>query len=94
MKVTAVAGSGPATVTVPLLAAPGLTDTLDNTFPRPDPLPLVTVIHGALLVAVHAQPGSAWTSKEAPVCPVPGTSSLGGFTLYAHGAATCSTVNV
>jgi len=42
-------------VSVPVRAAPVFAATAKVTFPLPVP-PFVTVIHGTLLVAVHAQP--------------------------------------
>ena len=52
-----------AIVSVPVrLAIVGFAATLKPALPDPVPLaPLVTVIHGALLVAVHAQPDNVVT---------------------------------
>jgi hypothetical protein len=50
-----------------------LASTLKLTVPVPDPLaPVVTVIHVAESVAVHAQPAPAFTLNE-PVAPDAGT---------------------
>ena len=59
----------PAIVSVPLrLAVAVFAATLNPAVPGPVPdAPLVTVIHDALVVAVHAQPAPAVT----PVLPVP-----------------------
>ena len=59
----------PAMVSVPVrLAIAGFAATLKPAVPEPDPLaPLVTVIHVALLVAVHAQPDNVVTA----LLPVP-----------------------
>ena len=70
----------PAMVSVPLRPiVEVLAATLNPTLPDPDPLaPLVTVIHGALLVALHAQPPNVDTRlvpvpPDAPNdCPVEG----------------------
>ena len=59
----------PAIVNVPLrLDAIVFAPTLNPTVPLPDPVaPLVTVIHAALLAAVHGQPVATVT----PLLPVP-----------------------
>jgi hypothetical protein len=47
----------PATVTVPVRAVDVLAVTLNVTVPLPFPLPPdITLIHGALVTAVHTQP--------------------------------------
>jgi len=59
----------PAMVSVPVrLDATVLAATLKPTAPAPEPVaPLVTVIHGALLAAVHAQP----VATETELLPLP-----------------------
>ena len=63
----------PAMVTVPLRAPPVLAAMLTPTEPLPVPdAPDVTVIHGAPLVAVHAQAAVVVTATEA-VCALAST---------------------
>lgn len=77
----------PAMVSVPLrLVVPVLAATLKVTVPPPVPAaPAVTVIHAALLTAVHAQPAAALTVVLA-VPPAAGTDWLVGEIVGAHGA--------
>jgi hypothetical protein len=57
----------PAIVSVPLRAAPVLAVTLNSTDPLPLPLaPDVTLIHGALVDAVHVQPPVVDTDTGVP----------------------------
>lgn len=64
----------PATVIVPVRAAPVFAATLKVTLPLPLPVaPAVIAIHEALLVAVHPQPLPAVTATVLPVAPVAGT---------------------
>jgi len=63
----------PAIVRVPVRAAPAFAATANATVPLPLPVaPDVMVIHGALLLAVHAQPAVVVTS-ELPVPPAAAT---------------------
>ena len=58
----------PATVRDPVRVGPDVAATAKVTVPKPFPLaPPVIVIHGALLVAVHAHPLAVFT----PTVPVP-----------------------
>ena len=60
----------PAIVSVPMRALPVLEATLKPTLPFPFPLaPAVTVIHGALLDAVHAHPALVETVTVVPGPP-------------------------
>ena len=62
----------PATVTVPVRAAPSVAATRKLTTPGPLPLlPPATEIHGVSVVAVHGHPGGAdtGTSIGPPVDP-------------------------
>lgn len=62
----------PPTVRDPVRAGPDVAATAKVTVPEPFPLaPPVIVIHGALLVAVHAQPLAVFT----PTVPVPPPAS-------------------
>jgi hypothetical protein len=72
----------PAMVTVPERAGPELAVTFVLTEPLPLPVdPDVTVIHPALLVAVHAQPAAAVTVTAGAVeVPAP-TEAVAGLTL-------------
>jgi len=74
----------PAMVAVPLREPPGLAGMLRFTVPLPVPLPpLVMVIHGALLVAVQAQPVPVVTLTL--VRPPPeGALKLVGLIVYVH----------
>jgi len=55
----------PATVSVPVRVGPLVAATANVTLPAPFPLaPLLMLIHGALLVAVHAHPAAALTVTE------------------------------
>jgi hypothetical protein len=71
----------PAIVTVPERAGPALAVTFMLTEPSPLPVdPDVTVIHPALLVAVHAQPAAAVTLAAGAVeAPAP-TEAVAGLT--------------
>ena len=85
----------PAIVSVPVrLDAIVFTPTLNPTVPLPDPVaPLVTVIHAALLAAVHAQPVATVT----PLLPVPPDAANDwpvGAMDGEQGAAACVTVKV
>ena len=86
----------PATVRVPVRGVPfGLTDTEKFTVPFPVPLPGVTpAIHGALLVAVHAQPGVAVTTMGVPAPPAALMVWDAWSSEYEHAAAAWVTVNV
>jgi hypothetical protein len=60
----------PAIVIVAVRNAPGLAATMKFTVPFPVPLPGgTTVIHRALLVAVHAHPGVAVITMGVPAPP-------------------------
>jgi hypothetical protein len=71
----------PAIVTVPERAGPALAVTFMLTEPSPLPVdPDLTVIHPALLVAVHAQPAAAVTLTAGAVeAPAP-TEAVAGLT--------------
>ncbi len=71
-------------VIVPLRAEPVFAPTLKPTDPLPVPLaPDVTVIHDALLVAVHVQLlADAVTAMGVPAPAVAGTESLVGAVVY------------
>jgi hypothetical protein len=63
----------PATVNVPVLAAPLFDAMLNATDPLPLPeAPLVIVIHDAFDVALHAQPDAVVTAVD-PLPPVAST---------------------
>ena len=65
---------------------------LNAAVPFPDPLaPLVTVIHVALLAAVHAHPAPAVT-VVLPVSPAASADWLVGAIAYVHAAAAWFTV--
>jgi hypothetical protein len=85
----------PAIVSVPVrIDATVFAATLNPTVPLPDPVaPLVTVTHGALLVAVHAQPVATVTPLP-PVPPEAVNDWLVGETDGEQDAAACVTVNV
>ena len=85
----------PAIVSVPVrLEAMGLEATRKPTVPLPDPdAPLVTVIHAALLAAVHAQP-VATDTLLLPLPPAAVKDCVVGEIDGVHGAAACVTVNV
>ena len=85
----------PAIVSVPVrLEATVFAATLNPTVPLPDPVaPLVTVIHAALLAAVHEQPVATVT----PLLPVPLDAEKDwpvGEIDGEHDAAACVTVKV
>lgn len=74
----------PAIVIVPDRDGPVVAATLNCTVPLPEPLlPCVTVIHGTLLVAVHAQPPGAVTATE-PVPPAGATVCASGAIVMVH----------
>ena len=84
----------PAMVTVPVRAVPELAAMLSVTVPLPVPLlPLVMVIHGALLVAVQPQAAPVVTLTLAGPPPA-GALKLVGLSVYVHGAAAWLTVKV
>ena len=85
----------PAIVSVPVrVEATVFAATLKPTVPLPDPVaPLVTVIHAALLAAVHAQPVGIVTSLL-PVPPAAVKDWLVGEIDAVQLAAACVTVNV
>jgi hypothetical protein len=75
----------PPIVTVPVRAAPALADTFNITVPFPLPLaPDVIDSHGALLIAVHAQPAVVVTATLIPVAPAAGADWLVGVMLIVH----------
>lgn len=87
-----------AIVAVPVRDAPVFAATLKPTFPFPVPVaPDVMVIHGALLLAVHAQPPPAVT-VTIPVLAAAATFASVGEMEYVHGEGTataaCVTVKV
>ena len=68
-------------------AVAGLAATLYETVPLPLPLaPAVTVIHAALLVAVHAQPAPAVTVTVPLVATDVLSVAAEGRIVYEHGA--------
>jgi hypothetical protein len=83
----------PAIVSVPMRCdAFGFGATLKDA--RPPPLPLVapsSVIHAALLAAVHAHPAGAVTVDDPVAAPAP-TDCADGEIAYVHGTAACVTV--
>ena len=84
----------PAMVRVPLRAGPVFGATVNTTFPDPLPLaPAVMVIHGALLVAVHAQLPLELTATEFPAPPLAGSDSVVVARENPHAPA-CETVMV
>jgi hypothetical protein len=87
----------PATVSVPVRAAPVFADALKATVPLPVPdAPAVTVIQSGLFeAAVHAQPAPAVTVID-PVPPAGSTAWVPGAMLNVHAgaAAACVTVRV
>jgi hypothetical protein len=85
----------PATVTVPVRAAPVVLAAADTaTVPLPVPeLPLVIVIHGTFGIAVHVQAGPVVTIVEAAPPPT-GTDCDDGAMAKLHAAAACMTLNV
>ena len=71
----------PATVTVPVRAAPALAATVNVAVPFAVPLdPDAIEIHATVLAAVHGQPSEAVTDTDMPVEPVDGTDTLDGVT--------------
>jgi len=83
----------PAIVSVPVRAAPLFAATENVTVPLPLRLEsLVTVIHGALLTAVHVQPDVVVTVTGSPFPPALPMVSLKGAMAYMHPA--CVTVTV
>jgi hypothetical protein len=84
----------PATVTVPLRAAPLLAATVSATGPLPVPdAPDVTAIQAALDVAFQVQLPAVVTETEA-VPPAAGTFWVGGATTKLHATPSWVTVNV
>jgi hypothetical protein len=85
----------PAIVSVPVrIDATVFAATSNVTVPLPDPVaPAVTVIQGALLVALHAQPVAAVTVLLPLAAPAVKDSAFGAID-GEHGAAACVTVNV
>jgi hypothetical protein len=84
----------PAIVSVPVRAPPSFAATVKATVPLPClPVePLVTVIHRALLTAVHVQPDVVVTFTGPPFPPELSIVWLVGATAYMHPA--CVTVTV
>jgi hypothetical protein len=83
-----------AIVRVPVLGGPGFDATMNATAPPPFPLaPLVIVIHGALLTAVHVHPARTAT-VALPLAPSTGTFWLSGLTPKVHGAPAWATATV
>jgi hypothetical protein len=79
-----IANGRPAMVSVPLRAGPVVGATPNWTVPFPLPLlPLATVIHGALLVAVHPHPAAVVTATV-PEPPVLATEYDSGLMLTWH----------
>jgi hypothetical protein len=65
------------------------------TEPLPFPVaPVLTVIHPALLAAVHAQPVAALTATAVPVVAAAATFADADEIVGAHGAAACVTLKV
>jgi hypothetical protein len=85
----------PPMVTVPLRAEPAFAAAVIRTVPGPLPDdPSATVIQSVLFeTAVHAHPAVVVTLVVASPPPA-GTSTEGGVSVNAHGAAACITVNV
>jgi hypothetical protein len=85
----------PAIVIVPVrLVESGLAATLNATVPLPVPLaPLVIVIHGVVVDAVHAQPDGAVTATGAPDPALAGSVCDAGLIEIEHAPA-CVTVCV
>src|SRR5205814_4556552 len=83
----------PAIVSVPVRDVPAVfAATLNVTLPLPEPdAPVVTVIHVALLTAVHAQPVGAVT-VVLPVPPAAATDWLVGEIVSVQVMPTCVTV--
>jgi hypothetical protein len=81
----------PATVTVPVRAAPEFAATLR--FTVPSSLVPVTVIQGALLVAVQSQAAPVVTFRLVEP-PLAGALKLVGVIVYVHGATAWLTLKV
>jgi hypothetical protein len=81
----------PATVSVPVRAAPVFATTVKLTAPLPAPEVALILIQSAFDEAVHAQTLSVATFAE-PVPPASGNDWVGAVTVNAHVA--CVTVNV
>lgn len=85
----------PATVRVPLRAAPVLAATVKLTVPFPLPLaPDVIVNHGTLLDAVHEHPAAVVTATGVPAPPDAPIDCDVGLIEKLHGAAAWLTVKV
>ncbi len=75
-------------VNVPDRAAPAFGSVLNWTVPLPLSFdPEVTVIHAALLAAVHAQPAGAVTATAGPGPPAAATAAFAGLIAYAQPVA-------
>lgn len=83
----------PATVIVPVRAAPVLGATLYDTVPAPPSPPLVAVIHESLLVADQLHPAGAVTPKV-PLPPVTATAWLPGLMEKLQLTPACVTLTV
>ena len=60
----------------------------------PEPVALVTVIHGTLLTAVHVHCVPETTDNDDPVLPICGTDTEVGVTVAGHPVADCVSVTV
>jgi hypothetical protein len=83
-----------AIVSVPLRGGPAFAATANVVDPLPMPeAPVATVIHDALLVAVHRHPSCVVTDTGVPAPPVAATLWLLGAIVYVHaGFPVCVTV--
>jgi hypothetical protein len=77
----------PATVSVPDRSAPPLAATVNETVVSPLPLVVFSVIHGALLDAVHAQPACAASTRSVALPPDAPKFCVEAVTVNVHGAA-------
>jgi hypothetical protein len=84
----------PATVSVPDRSAPLFATTVNVTVESPLPFVVLSVIHGALLAAVHAQLACAASIRSVPLPPEAPKFCDEEVTVNVHGSAACVIVNV
>jgi hypothetical protein len=84
----------PATVSVPDRSAPLFAATVNVTVESPLPFAVLSVIHGALLAAVHAQLACAASIRSVPLPPEAPKFCDEEVTVNVHGSAACVIVNV
>jgi len=84
----------PAMVSVPDRSAPLFATTVNVTVESPLPFVVLSVIHGALLAAVHAQLACAASIRSVPLPPEAPKFCDEEVTVNVHGSAACVIVNV